>query len=67
MNEILEEGEDQHLHPIDGFFTDLYTADREPPRFVIKDLLPVGLTFIGGFGMSSFFTFWRAIAAFEQM
>lgn len=40
--------EHEDLHdPIDGVFIDLFSAVREPPEFVIKDLLPVGLTFIG--------------------
>lgn len=36
----------QPLEPVDGIFTDLGTAILQPPKFIIKDLLPVGLVFI---------------------
>lgn len=36
------------LHPVDGYFTDVFAAKIEPPAWVIKDLLPVGLTIVGG-------------------
>lgn len=47
-----DEHADEHVHeheeePIDGVFTDLFAASREPPRWVVKDLIPAGLTFIG--------------------
>lgn len=34
--------------PTVGTFTDLSTAVMVPPKWIIKDLLPVGLTFIAG-------------------
>lgn len=34
--------------PVDGHFTSLGGAELVPPKWVIKDLLPVGLTLIGG-------------------
>lgn len=35
-----------HTEPIDGVFQDVATAVIQPPTWVIKDLLPIGLTFI---------------------
>lgn len=34
--------------PIDGFFSDLATADMAPPRWVIKNVLPCGIVFLAG-------------------
>lgn len=36
------------LLPVDGMFTDLFEAIMEPPAWIIKDLLPKGLTLILG-------------------
>lgn len=36
------------LVPIEGAFTSLFDAVSKPPQWVIEDLLPVGLTIIGG-------------------
>lgn len=40
--------EDVHIEPIDGTFSDLGDAEVIPPVWVIKDLLPAGITFIAG-------------------
>jgi hypothetical protein len=39
--------DDDMLMPIEGFFTDVFEAESKPPRWVIENLLPVGLVFIG--------------------
>lgn len=36
------------LYPIDGAFTDLFRASKSPPEFIIENLLPIGLTILGG-------------------
>jgi hypothetical protein len=45
--EYLDDEHDEPIHPIDGVFTDLFAADMEPPKWIIKDLLPPGLVFVG--------------------
>lgn len=39
--------DDEH-DPIEGTFTELASAQTQPPRWVIQDLLPTGLIFVGG-------------------
>jgi hypothetical protein len=34
--------------PLDGHFVDIATAEPTPPQWIVRDLVPVGLTFIGG-------------------
>lgn len=46
-----------------GVFTDLGTASRAPPAWVIENLLPVGLTFIGAPPKCNKSTFTMAMAA----
>lgn len=48
--------------PIDGVFTDLGTATMEPPAWIIRDLLPVGLTFVGAPPKAGKSTFTLAIS-----
>lgn len=36
------------MEPIEGTFIDLGRASREPPEWLIENLLPVGLTVVGG-------------------
>lgn len=57
-----EDPEDIAPEPIEGVFTWLSRADRTPPRFVIPNLVPVGLTFIGAPPKSLKSTFTMAIA-----
>lgn len=38
---------DEPVELVDGIFTDIGNAVLKPPTWVIRDLLPVGLTFIG--------------------
>lgn len=49
--------------PIDGVWTWLASAEHKPPRFLIEDLLPEGLTFVGGEAKSNKSTLTAAIAA----
>lgn len=49
--------------PIDGVFTWLSRADSTPPPFVIPNLIPVGITFIGAPPKSLKSTFLMAVAA----
>ncbi len=47
----LKAHEDEEAHKaqlMDGVFTDLFDAVRTPPKWVIEDLLPTGLVFVGG-------------------
>lgn len=38
---------EEHPHePVDGFFVDLFEAEMVPPRWLIQDLLPIGLVFL---------------------
>ncbi len=39
--------EHETLEPIDGIFTDIGEAEIIPPKWVITDLLPTGLVFVG--------------------
>lgn len=48
---------------ITGFFTPLAHATRSPPKWVIKDVLPVGLTFVGAPPKSKKSTFIMALSA----
>lgn len=45
----MSEEDEEHapLTPIEGHFQDLFTARIKPPQFILEDLLPVGLTFVG--------------------
>ena len=36
------------LHPVDGYFTDVFTASKKPPMFIIDNVLPAGLVFLAG-------------------
>lgn len=47
MIEHEELPEEQYEEPIHGVFTDLFEAQLVPPTWVIEDLLPVGLVFVG--------------------
>lgn len=48
--------------PIEGVFTDLGSATMEPPNWIIEDVLPVGLTFVGAPPKSSKSTLTLALA-----
>ena len=61
----LDGDEEQHvepMEPIEGVFTDLFAADMLPPRWVIRDLIPEGLTIIGAPPKSGKSTFELALA-----
>ncbi len=55
--------EDSPERQIHGVFTDLGTAQQVPPNWIIKDLLPPGLVFIGAPPKSFKSTFEMAMAA----
>lgn len=42
------------LHPIEGYFTDVATALRRPPAWVVEGMLPEGLVFMAGPPKESF-------------
>lgn len=48
---------------LDGVFTDQFAARKIPPRWIIKDLLPVGLTIIAGPPKSQKTTIVEAVTA----
>lgn len=54
---------DSPLHPIEGAFTDVFDAVVRPPQWVIENLLPPGLVFIGAPPKSYKSTFTMAVAA----
>ena len=49
---MIHDEHDEHLEkdlePFEGHFTDVGDAEPEEPKWIIKDVLPVGLTFVGG-------------------
>lgn len=55
--------EPHFLEPIAGVFTDLGAAKKEPPKWLIENLLPVGLTVLGAPPKAGKSTLEMAIAA----
>jgi len=54
---------DEPIELIDGIFTDIGNAVLKPPTWVIRDLLPVGLTFVGAPPKSGKSTLTMGVAA----
>src|SRR5262245_36257349 len=46
----MDEGQEEQepLLPLHGHFSDVFSANKSPPEFVVKGILPAGLVFMAG-------------------
>jgi hypothetical protein len=60
---MIEEGSAEEHDPVAGTWTYLGSARHKPPRFIVQDTLPEGLSFIGGEAKCNKSTITAALAA----